>query len=265
MYRRPIVSHSSINTTTASEIVTNLDGPLGKPEVRQALLQATDRQGIITAGLQGYGEIADALARRSVWVGVPQDQVDAAYDQLPTYDYDVTAAKALATKAGVSGQKIRIATIAGDATSNVITQAMVAAAKAIGLEPTVDTIDPNKYTALFSDPAAREGIDLMLTNWYLSTGDPLDMYGVLRTGQFSNYGSWSDPAYDAAVNTAIATADVAERATHSAQAQLIAAQQLPWLPLNTTPTSVWLGSRISGVAPSVHYMYFPWAATIGAA
>ena len=94
---------------------------------------------------------------------------------------------------------------------------------------------PNAYTALFSDPSARDGIDLFYTVWYLSSPDPLEMYSVLRTGEFSNYGEWSDPEFDQVVNEAIAIDDPAARSEKTAEAQHIANEQLPWLPLFDRP------------------------------
>jgi peptide/nickel transport system substrate-binding protein len=253
-----------INSTVTSEVVSNLNGPLGDKRVRQALLMAIDRPGIVAAAEKGVAEVADALAPRSTWVGVPTADVDSYYSKLPRYDFDRTKAKQLATEAGVNGQKIVIGTSPITSSMDIVAQAVADAAKAIGLDPQIKTISPDQYTALFSDPAARKGIDLFTTSWYLSIGDPMDMYAVLRTGQFSNYGNWSDPAFDAAADKSIATSDVVARSTSTAQAQQIAAEELPWLPLFTPPTSVWLGNRISGVQPSINYLYYPWAAEIGA-
>ena len=136
--------------------------------------------------------------------------------------------------------------------------------QSLGLKATIETVSPSAYTALFSDPSAREGIDLFYTSWYLSSPDPLEMYGVLRTGEFSNYGQWSDPEFDEIVDAAVAIDDPAARSELTAQAQRIANQQLPWLPLFEGPMTVFLGERVTGVAPSVAFLYYPWAATIGA-
>jgi len=59
--------------------------------------------------------------------------------------------------------------------------------------------------------------------------------------------------------------DATTRGGTSAQLQQITNEQLPWLPLYSAPTTVWLGQRITGVAPSIDFLYYPWAATIGAA
>lgn len=81
---------------------------------------------------------------------------------------------------------------------------------------------------------------------------------------FTNYGGWSNKEFDQAVEDAAGTYDPAARAGASAKAQKIALRELPWLPLYTQPTSVFLGNRITGVQPSVAHLYYPWAAEIGA-
>ncbi|MFF2272609.1 ABC transporter substrate-binding protein [Agromyces sp. NPDC058136] len=253
-----------LNTAVSSLIVSNLDGPLGDVNVRKALLMALDREGILEAAGKGYGEVTSALTTESVWGGASDATREDAFGGLEEYPYDLEAAKQLVEEAGVAGEKIVIKTAPLGNDFAVISQATVAAAQSIGLEAEIETVTPSAYTALFSDPSAREGIDLFYTVWYLSTPDPLEMYGVLRTGEFSNYGEWSNPEFDALANEAVGTFDGEERAQKSAELQKIANAELPWLPLFAGPTTLYLGERITGVAPSVNYLYFPWAATIGA-
>ena len=252
------------NTTVADEVVNNLKGPLGDVKVRQALLMAIDRKGIIKAGVGGVGDVADSLVTDDNWRGTPPATLDSLLKALPAYPYDPAKARALAASAGVSGQKVVIATSPLDSQTTIITQAVAQAATAIGLKPEIDTISADKYTALFTDPAARKGIDLFLTFWYTSITDPLDMYGSLQTGAFSNFGGWSNPQFDAAVDRAVGATDPAAKAAATGQAQQLATEQLPWLPLYTEPVSVFLGKRITGVQPSIAYLYYPWAAEIGA-
>ncbi|MGR0219729.1 ABC transporter substrate-binding protein [Agromyces sp. ZXT2-6] len=256
--------HFGMNTAVSSLIVSNLDGPLGDLRVRRALLMALDRQGIVDAALKGYGEVTNALTTESVWVGASDAALESAFDGLEDYPYDLEAATRLVEEAGASGEEIVFATAPIASEFNVIAQATAAAAESIGLTATIQTVTPNAYTALFSDPSAREGIDLFFTGWYLSSPDPLEMYGVLRTGEFSNYGEWSDPEFDAVVNEAVAIDDPAVRSETTAEAQRIASEQLPWLPLFTAPMPLFLGERITGVAPSIAFLSYPWAATIGA-
>ncbi|MFJ1567995.1 ABC transporter substrate-binding protein [Streptomyces erythrochromogenes] len=252
------------NTTVADEVVSNLKGPLGDARVRRALLMAIDREGILKAGVGGVGEVAHSLVTDNLWNDAPAATREAIQRDLPRYPYDPAKAKALAAEAGVNGQKVVIATSPLDSQTTIITQAVAQAATAIGLKPQIDSVSAEKYSTLFTDPAAREGIDLFLTFWNTSITDPLDMYGVLRTDAFSNYGGWSDPAFDAAVDWAVAAYDPVEHTAANAEAQRIALRELPWLPLYTQPVSVFLGKRITGVQPSIAYLYYPWAAEIGA-
>ena len=252
-----------LNTAVGSLVVSNLEGPLGDERVRRALLMAMDRQGILDAAAKGYGEVTDVLTTESVWVGASDAALTEAFDGLEEYPYDVEAAKKLIDEAGVAGEEIVIATAPISNDFAVISQGAAAAAQSIGLKATIETVSPSAYTALFSDPTAREGIDLFYTSWYLSSPDPLEMYGVLRTGEFSNYGNWSDPEFDALVNEAVAIDDPAARSEVTARAQRIANEQLPWLPLFQGPMTLFLGDRVTGAAPSVAFMYYPWAATIG--
>lgn len=254
-----------VNTAVSSEIVSNLSGPLGDVKVRQALLMATDRRGLIATGENGYARSSTALTTQNIWDSLGGTASKDAFTGLKDYPYDVKAAKALAASAGVDGQKVVIATTNSTTDQTIVAQAIAAAAQAIGLKPEIKTIPADQYGALFVDPAAREGVDLFYTIYYTSTSDPLDFFSALQTGNFANYGSFSDPDYDAAIDGATAALDPAERGEFEVKAQQIANEQLPWLPLFATPTTVWLGDRITGVAPSIDFLYYPWAATIGAA
>lgn len=256
--------HFGMSTAVSSLIVSNLDGPLGDLRVRRALLMALDRQGIVDAAAKGYGDVTNALTTESVWVGASDSALESAFEGLEEYPHDLEEAKRLVEEAGAAGEEITYATAPIGSDFNIIAQATAAAAESIGLKATIETVTPNAYTALFSDPSAREGIDLFYTVWYLSSPDPLEMYSVLRTDEFSNYGGWSDPEFDQVVNEAIAIDDPAARSEKTAEAQRMANEQLPWLPLFTGPMPVFVGERITGVAPSIAFLYHPWAATIGA-
>ncbi|MBH0116690.1 ABC transporter substrate-binding protein [Salinibacterium sp. NG253] len=253
-----------LNTTVSSLIVSDLTGPLGDVNVRKALMMALDRQGIVDAAQNGYGTVTNALTTESVWGEASADTAAEAFSGLDDYPYDVEAAKQLIEDAGVAGEEIVIRTAPIGAEFSIVAQATAAAAQSIGLEATIDTVTPEAYSTLFFDPSAREGADLFFTAWYLSTPDPLEMFAVLQTGQFPNYGNYSNSEYDSLVNEGVAAADPEERATYSAQLQKIANQELPWMPLYEAPISVYLGERVTGVAPSIAMLYFPWAATIGA-
>jgi peptide/nickel transport system substrate-binding protein len=253
-----------LNTAVGNLVVSDLDGPLGDLRVRKALLLALDRDGILQAAYRGVGETTDVMTTTSVWQDASDAARTTAFDDVSHYDQDVEEAKKLIAEAGAEGTELTYVTAPISNDFAVISQATVAAAQSIGLKVNVETVTPNAYTALFSDPSAREGVDLFYTSWYLSSPDALEMYSVLRTDDFSNYGGWSNPEFDAVVAEATAIDDPAARSELTAKAQQIANAELPWLPLYQAPVSLYLGERITGVQPSVAFMYYPWAATIGA-
>ena len=253
-----------LNTSVLDLVVSDLDGPLGDVRVRQALLMALDREGILQAGSGGIGAVTDVHTTESVWGEASDAARERAFGDAEAYPFDVEAAKKLVEEAGATGEEITMVTAPLGQDFAVMSQATAAAAKSIGLEATIETVTPSAYTALFSDPSAREGVDLFYTNWYLSSPDPLEMYAVLRTDEFSNYGNWSNEEFDRIVTEAVATEDPEARSELTADAQLIANAELPWLPIGEVPTSVFMGDRVTGLTPSVAYLYYPWAATLGA-
>ncbi len=253
-----------LNTAVNSLIASNPEGPLGNPEVRKALIMAIDRDALVQAAEAGYAERTNALTTKSVWENAGDDTKEAAFSDLVDYPYDVEAATAIIKEQGVEGEEITITTAPMGNNFAVVAQATAAAAESIGLKATINTVTPNAYTALFSDPEARKATDLFFTSWYLSTGNPLDMFSILRTGDFSNYGGWSDPEYDTIVNDALQTMDRTEGLAASVPAQKILNEQLPWLPLYEPPNLLWMNERITGTSPSINYLYYPWAARIGA-
>jgi len=252
-----------LNTAVNSLIISNLQGPLGDLRVRKALLMALNREGMMQAAAKGIGNISNALTTESVWSGASDATKAKAFDDLDKYPYDVEAAKKLVKDAGATGKEVVIATAPIGNDFNIVSQGTAAALTQLGMKPKIVTVTPAQYSALFSDPSARKGVDLFYTSWYLSSPDPLEMYSVLQTGQFSNYGNWNDPEFDKVVADAIKTQDPEQRAQLSAKAQKIANEQLPWLPLFAGPMTLFMGKKVTGASPSVAFLYYPWAATIG--
>lgn len=251
------------DSSVQSMVFTDLEGTFKDVRVRQALMMAINRPALIDAAEQGYATETDALTTRNVWNEASPEIVDEAFDALPSMPYDLEEARRLVREAGAEGSKFVFATASINAAMDISVRAIASAAKEIGLDPEIQTMSNDKYTTLFSDPEARVGVDLLITSWYLSANEPLEMYSVLRTGDFSNYGGWNNPEFDGLVNSAFAVQDPDERARVTAEAAQLAAEEVVWGPLYETVTTMWLGNRITGADPSINYMYFPWAAKIG--
>ncbi|WP_067168935.1 ABC transporter substrate-binding protein [Microtetraspora niveoalba] len=252
------------NTTAVNLIPTDLKGTLGDVKVRRALSMALDRDGIIKAAAGGAGAPAKAPGALGAW-GIAPEAGKGHHDKLPALTRDVEGAKKLIQEAGASGKKVVMATSTLSPDIGVIANAVQSAGQAIGLNVELKAVAPEAYTALFSDPKAREGVDLVMTIWYDSTPDPLEFYGILRTGDFANYGGYSNPEYDALVDEANAQADPAARAATVAKLQEIAVRDMVWIPLYEPPHNMFLNKRLTGAPTGISQLVYPWAARLGSA
>ncbi|GGY77458.1 ABC transporter substrate-binding protein [Streptomyces omiyaensis] len=244
--------------------VTDFKGTLGDVRVRRALSMALDRKNIVKAAAGGVGVPAKAPAARGAWSLVPE-RTASLFDTLPEPAHDVAAAKKLVEEAGATGKKVTLATSTLAPEISVVANAVQAAGRQIGLDVELRPVSPDAYSSLFVDPAARDGLDLVITSGYDNTPDPLEFYQYLRTGDFGNYGNWSDAEYDLAFDRANTEYDPAKRTELTAKVQEIALARLPIIPVYEAPHSVFLGERITGAPTGIAQLYYPWAAMIGAA
>ncbi|MBN9611968.1 MAG: ABC transporter substrate-binding protein, partial [Actinobacteria bacterium] len=221
------------NTAVMNLVVSNLDGPLGDVRVRKALLMAMDRHGILQAAKQGIGEVTDVHSAESVWNNVDPAAKKAAFEDITHYDYNLDEAKKLIAEAGATGKEITFVTAPIGQEFAVTSQATAAAANSIGLKAKIETVTPDQYGTLFVDESARKGVDLFYTQWDLSSSDALEALSIFRTGEFPNYGKWSNAEFDKIVEQAGGTMDPQARSVLTAKAQQIANAELPWLPLYT--------------------------------
>lgn len=252
------------NTTAVSLIPTNLKGTLGDVRVRKALSMALDRPGIIKAAAGGVATLAKAPGASGAW-GIAPEAAKGYYAQLPEPAHDVAGAKQLVQQAGASGKKIVMTTSTVSPEIGVIANAVQAAGKSIGLNVELRSVAPDAYSALFSDPRSRSGVDLMMTTWYDSTPDPLEFYGILQSGNFSNYGGYSNPAYDKLVDLANSQPAPAARAETIAKLQKIAVDDMVWIPLYEVPYSLFLNRKVTGAPTGITQLMYPWAAMLGSA
>ncbi|MEU7605152.1 ABC transporter substrate-binding protein [Streptomyces sp. NPDC040724] len=251
--------------STVNVNVTNMEGPLGDLRVRRALSLALDRTGFVKAGLGGAGTVTNSLTTRAAWAAAPENTLKTALDGLPPTGQDIDKAKALIQEAGATGKTLTMATSSIGQDVSLLATAVQAAGTQIGLDIRLKTIAPNAFTALFTDPQAREGVDMFPLSYYDSITDPLDLLTNFKTGAYMNFAGYSDPQYDQLVDQAAAVYPVQQRMEITAKLQRHASEQLLWIPVAEWPTALFQGKRITGAPTTISYMYYPWAADVGAA
>ncbi len=247
-------------------IISTGEGLFGDPAVRRALTRATDRQAIADTVYEGTGTVSRSVVPQSAWDAI--DGVAELRDEkLPDLSFDIEAAKQELEAADVDLSKpIKIAYPSERSFYADILNEMANGAKELGitLEPT--GVPSAQFGAFFSDPEARKGFDGFVTTNYLSAPDPLlHLISVAKTGSDQNYANFSDPKVDAALDAAIGESDAQKRAelTVEAEALIMAAQ--PWVPVNDLAVRMYMDNAITGAPASFVYLYYPWAADLGAA
>ena len=193
--------------------------PFDDVRVRQAFGKAVDWRRIV--GLK----TPDAIPATSlVPPGIP-GRSDA--DALPTYDPE--GARRLLAEAGFpAGQ--------GFPETAVVTQGYAwdgpfarQIEDNLGIRLRQEVTPFDTYFKRLED---GDGPAIWAMSWVADYPAAQDFLGLLlQTGSTNNYGRWSDPAYDAAIDAAASTEDVGEQARRYAEAEAILKEAVPVIPM----------------------------------
>ena len=195
--------------------------------VREAILTAIDRQGIVDKVLQGKGAVIDANVAPISWAFNPD---------VPKHPFDVTKAKALLDGAGwVAGsdgirakgnQKLIFSTMINNY-DRTLEQALLVAQqglKDIGVTLQIERLEPG----VFNSRRGKNDYDTLARIWN-PVYDP-DQTSLVKTGNFYGY---SNQQVDTLSAQALATVDQARRKTAYTQIQHILATDVARLFLYT--------------------------------
>lgn len=214
--------------------VEGTKNPFADHRVREAMSLAIDRKAIVE-------RIMDNVATPAAQY-LPNGMFGALAEPKPLA-YDPARARALLAEAGFAkGFEVTLAT-PNDRYINDerIAQAVAQFLTQVGIKTNVDAMTRSVF---FARRAKRE-FGFALGGWGSGTGEASSFLRAFVTstnkdmgiGQ-SNYGGWSDPAFDAVFVKALSTMDDAAREQLLQQSVARAIEQLPLLPLHFE-SSIW--------------------------
>ena len=249
--------------TSDAFVVTNPKGVLGDVNVRRALSLALNRQAIINEVYHGAALMPRWESNPGTF-GYAKPVFTRDYDASPMLTQNIAEARKLVRQAGDVGKTITIGTTSQPAVFAGDTAAYQAAAQAIGLKVVLKTAPPQTYIDFLLTPQSRASIDGMpLINFGDDANPAALLSDIVLPGAVANYTNFNDPKITAALEQARGTADPDQRAALVAEAEKLAAQQLPWIPTVQPDTVLLLSKALTGAISSSAYLYSPWADQLG--
>jgi ABC-type transport system substrate-binding protein len=212
---------------TAFVAINSQHPPLDKPEVRQAINLAFDKNSYLKAVFEGTAEAANGPYPPNTW-SYAKD--------LPGYAHDPAKAKELLAKAGLKdGFKTTIWTRPSGSLLNpnpsLGAQLLQADLAAVGITAEIKVIE---WGELIRRAKAGEH-DLLFMGWAGDNGDPdnflTPQFSCAAVQSGTNFARYCDPGLDKLISAGKTTSEQGVRTKLYQQAQAQIQQQALWLPL----------------------------------
>jgi len=237
----------------------NLNDPLmGRPEVRQALAYAIDRDGLLRDFMDGLAQVDDSPIPFTSW----------AFDAgIRRYAYDPIQSETLLDRAnwqrgpdGIrsrAGQRLAPVILVADLPDHVaLATAIAKQLKTIGMDANVQAVG---FDGLVKDFLAPRNFQVALLDWDVPGGDP-DPYALWHSSQATveglNFSGWKNQQADAQLELARSNVDVAARKRAYSEFQTIFATDLPAVLLFHPVYQYAVDSSVQGV--SLPAAIHPW-------
>lgn len=215
---------------------------LAKPQVREAIAKALNREALVQAKLPEGAEVATQFMPPGV-AGYSED--------VPTYDYNVEEARALLAQAGAADLTLNFyypTEVTRPYMPNPLElyEVMKADLEAVGI-----TIVPKplKWSPDYLEQTQNGAADIYLLGW---TGDYDDAYNFIGTffGRFKPEWGFQNPALFDALTAADSNPDEAARETQYQEINNQIMTALPGVPISHSPPALAFAKNLTGFTPS---------------
>lgn len=240
-------------------------GAMDDVKLRQAVNLLVDRTAVADQIYHGTAEPMYTFTPELLW-GDGAETLQAALDDLDKPEkVDIDGAKKLIDSMDNPPSELTLAIIAGHEQMRLTSALLQESMKKVGITLTIKPIQPAENVAYFTDPAAREGIDLIMNTGWSAVPDYL-FYArrvVVPEGRFNLLG-YENPTVTDLVAKSAETFDEPERAETFAEAQAIFTPEVPLIPVANPREVSFVREGLGGLTTSFAYVYHPSLATIGA-
>lgn len=217
---------------------------LQNKQMRQAMMYAIDRQGIVTSVLQGQGTVVNSSIFGPDWMGIP--------DGLNTYDFDPDKAKQLLKDSGFdTSRKLSIMTIPGESPEHDAAVAiMQQQLNDVGFQIDILQVDVAELIRRYVD---ETDFDLFYNAGGVFRADPSISATYFHSANFTPNGGngshYANPDVDKLFDQGKGQADNAERKTTYTQIAKILNDEVPWIFLWSPNSNFGFSNRLQGFAP----------------
>lgn len=216
---------------------------LQKPEVRQALNYAVDRQTIVKNALFGAAQVVNSPIASSLF----------GYCKTGDYAFNPGKAKSMLAAAGASGMSLTLMSPQGRYIGDYdVAQAVAGNLRAVGINVTVpNPPDWPTYVSTVDVPLAKASTDLHLLGWasgYLDASGHLVQFQQSQwppAGLATSY--FDDPQIDALINKANTESASSQRQQDYCSAEKMIWNDAPWIFLYNQKNPILTTNKVTGI------------------
>ncbi|MFF2728895.1 ABC transporter substrate-binding protein [Streptomyces sp. NPDC058008] len=236
--------------------------PFDDVHVRRAFAHAADRAGMAEGVLHGRAEVASTLVSPDMWGDLlAADVVDAAYEKLPAWDFDLALAKdELAKSAHRDGFSLDLTYPSSGPQLGKAALALAASLKELGITLHVKETTLEQWIADLLP--GRKPLQFL---WYYPvTGDPAELTNAYLDSRATatNLPHYDSTVVDEALAAARKTVDPSVRGAHLMTAVTASSADLPYLPLWWAQTATALSKDLVFEETGPFALVGPWATRV---